>query len=247
MSDIGDIDSLRAATGGRPDEMETGVNGGTSSGCFVTGLVSSTTRQRNGWMRQRVRSWSWAKAVPERRVTDKAIYTSLAMVCKNDALDGRSFARTRVSTRIPWEDNTTKGPPQSDRPVGLHPNRNQKARAHLRTQCPHKKRKRTPCLTRSDEKQSWMSPSPGLNSMLSRADSQAALPSSTCSGKHTSNRAILSEEQRPLGAETQMPSSQFGHPGTRRFCFLSFLLKKKILRKYFAVPFGRGRRRPISS
>ena len=27
------------------------------------------------------------EAVPERRQTDKALYTSLAMVCKNDALD----------------------------------------------------------------------------------------------------------------------------------------------------------------
>ena len=80
------------------------------------------------------------------------------------------------STRIPWEDNTTKGPPQSDRPVGLHPNRNQKVTAHLRTQCPPQNRRRTKTLR---WKQSWMSPSPRLSSMLLRADSQAGLPSST--------------------------------------------------------------------
>ena len=33
----------------------------------------------------------------------------------------------------------------------------------------------------------------------------------------------------------------------RRFCFLSCLLTKKLPRTYFAVSFGRGRRRPISS
>ena len=56
--------------------LETGVNGGTLSGCFVTGLVSSMIQRGRGMV-----------AVSERRETDKALYISLTMVCKNDALD----------------------------------------------------------------------------------------------------------------------------------------------------------------
>ena len=67
--------------------LETDGNGGTSSGYLVTGLVSSTTQLRNGWIRQRVRTGELSEAVPERRETDKALYMSLAMVCKNEALD----------------------------------------------------------------------------------------------------------------------------------------------------------------
>ena len=67
--------------------LETDGNGDTSSGYFVTGLVSSTTQLRNGWIRQRVQSGKLGEAVPERRETDKALYMSLAMVCKNEALD----------------------------------------------------------------------------------------------------------------------------------------------------------------
>ena len=45
-------------------------------------------------------------------------------------------------------------------------------------------------------KLSWMSSSRRLSSILSSAECQAGLPSSTSSGKHTSIRAIASEEQR---------------------------------------------------
>ena len=61
--------------------MTLDVDGDTSSGCSATGLVSSTTQQKNGW------TGELGEAVPERRETDKALYMSLAMVCKNDALD----------------------------------------------------------------------------------------------------------------------------------------------------------------
>ena len=37
---------------------------------------------RSGWTRQHVHL-----EVPDRRETDKALYMSLAMVCKNEALD----------------------------------------------------------------------------------------------------------------------------------------------------------------
>ena len=65
--------------------LETDENGGTSSGYFVTGLVSSTIQLRSGWIRQRVHLESLREAVPDRRETDKALYMSLAMVCKNEA------------------------------------------------------------------------------------------------------------------------------------------------------------------
>ena len=67
------------------------------------------------------------------------------------------------------------------------------------------------------------------------------------SGRHTSIRAIPSEEQRLTpGGDT---NAQFTIRASRirRFCVLSFLLTKKIPRKYVAVSFGRSRRRPISS
>ena len=47
----------------------------------MTGVVSSTTQLWNGWTREP------GEAVPDPRETDKALYMSLAMVCKNEALD----------------------------------------------------------------------------------------------------------------------------------------------------------------
>ena len=77
--------------------LETDGNGGTSSGYFVTGLASSTTQLRNGWIRQRVHLESLGEAVADRRETDKALYMSLAMVCKNEALDVvKTVTRKRV-------------------------------------------------------------------------------------------------------------------------------------------------------
>ena len=67
--------------------LETDENGGTSSGYFVTGLVSSMIQLRSGWTRQQMHLESLGKRVPDRRETDKALYMSLAMVCKNEALD----------------------------------------------------------------------------------------------------------------------------------------------------------------
>ena len=66
--------------------LETDENGGTSSGYFVTGLVSSMIQLRSGWTKQRMHLENLG-AVPDRRETDKALYISLAMVCKNEALD----------------------------------------------------------------------------------------------------------------------------------------------------------------
>ena len=63
------------------------MNGDTLSGCFVTGLVSSMMQRRNGWTRQRVSVVELGEAVPMRRETDRALYMSLAMVCKDGALD----------------------------------------------------------------------------------------------------------------------------------------------------------------
>ena len=82
--------------------------------------------------------------------------------------------------------------------------------------------------------------------MLSRADSQVGLSSSTWSGRHTSIRAILSEEQRHTPGGNTNAQFTIRASRIRRFCFLSFLLTQKILRKYFAVCCGRERRRPIS-
>ena len=98
-SDIGDIDSPSAANvGGRPtrvdpklfgkpSDLETDVDGDTSSGCFVAGLVSSTT-QTEEWLDEASSAGGELRvAVPARRETDKTLYMSLAMVCKYDALD----------------------------------------------------------------------------------------------------------------------------------------------------------------
>ena len=67
--------------------LETDENGGTTSGYFVTGLVSSMIQLRSGWTKQRMHLGELGEAVPDRRETDKALYMSLAMVCKNEALD----------------------------------------------------------------------------------------------------------------------------------------------------------------
>ena len=40
---------------------ETDENGGTSSGYFVTGLVSSMIQLRNGWTKQRIHLWNLGK------------------------------------------------------------------------------------------------------------------------------------------------------------------------------------------
>ena len=75
MSDIGELNSPLTANGGsrstRVDPKlfgepsgisgDTDGSGVTSSGHFVTGLVSSTTQLRNGWVRQRVRLGSLGK------------------------------------------------------------------------------------------------------------------------------------------------------------------------------------------
>ena len=67
--------------------LETDENGGTSSGYFVTGLVSSMIQLRSGWDQAANAPGELGEAVPDRRETDKALYMSLAMVCKNEALD----------------------------------------------------------------------------------------------------------------------------------------------------------------
>ena len=80
-SDIGDINSPTNA-GSRSTRvqisLETDENGGTSSGYFVTGLVSSMTQLRNGWTKQPNAPGELGEAVPDRRETDKALYMSLA-------------------------------------------------------------------------------------------------------------------------------------------------------------------------
>ena len=101
MSDIGDINSPRAANVGsrstRVDDPK------------LFGKTSDFSEDRPGWRHfvWVVRDWfgflhdaaeEWSdqaasavgelgEAVPERRETDKALYMSLAMVCKNEALD----------------------------------------------------------------------------------------------------------------------------------------------------------------
>ena len=67
--------------------LETDGNGRTSSGYIVTGLASSTTQLRSGWTRLANATGELGEAVPDRRETDKTLYMSLAMVCKNEALD----------------------------------------------------------------------------------------------------------------------------------------------------------------
>ena len=67
--------------------LDTDENGGTTSGYFVTGLVSSMIQLRSGWIKQRMHLGELGEAVPDRTETDKALYMSLAMVCKNEALD----------------------------------------------------------------------------------------------------------------------------------------------------------------
>ena len=100
MSDIGDINSPRNATGGsrstrvdlhlfgKPsDFLETDGIDSTLSEYFVTGLVSSFYAA-DEWLDQAASApGELGEAVRERRVTDKALYMSLAMVCKNEALD----------------------------------------------------------------------------------------------------------------------------------------------------------------
>ena len=79
-SDIGDINSPTHAGSrstrvdpklfGKPsDSLETDENGGTSSGYFVTGLVSSMIQLKNGWTKQRIHLWSlWKRSrIAERR------------------------------------------------------------------------------------------------------------------------------------------------------------------------------------
>ena len=67
--------------------LETDENGGTSSEYFVTGLVSSMIQLRSGWTKQRMRLENLEKRsqIADRRT--KRLYMSLAMVCKNEALD----------------------------------------------------------------------------------------------------------------------------------------------------------------
>ena len=92
MSDVVDIDSPRAATGGRPTSVDP----------KLFGKPSEFSADRRVWRHfERVfRNWfgflydaaasavvELGEAVPERRETDKALHMSLAMVCKNDALD----------------------------------------------------------------------------------------------------------------------------------------------------------------
>ena len=82
MSDIGDIDSPRAANvGGRPTDLQTSLetngNRDTSTGCFATGLVSSTMQLKIGF--------GELGEVTQR--DGKALRMRLSMVCKNDALD----------------------------------------------------------------------------------------------------------------------------------------------------------------
>ena len=69
--------------------LETDENGGTSSGYFVTGLVSSTIRYSRGVVGPGSKcTWrAWRSGSPDRRETDKALYMSLATVCKNEALN----------------------------------------------------------------------------------------------------------------------------------------------------------------
>ena len=93
-SDIGDINSP-AHAGSRPTRVDPKLFGKSSdfSGdrrewrhfewYFVTGLVSSFE-----WLDQAANApGELGEAVPDRRETDKALYMSLAMVCKNEALD----------------------------------------------------------------------------------------------------------------------------------------------------------------
>ena len=56
-------------------------------GCVANCLVSSTTQLRE-WLDQAASALGeLGEAVPDRRETDKALCMSLAMVCKNEALD----------------------------------------------------------------------------------------------------------------------------------------------------------------
>ena len=66
---------------------ETDENGSTSCGYFVTGFgfLYDTAEE---WLDQAANSpVELGESVPDRRETDKALYMSLAMVCKNEALD----------------------------------------------------------------------------------------------------------------------------------------------------------------
>ena len=51
---VGQREWIRSCLASLQISMETDENGDTSSGYFVTGLVSSTTQLRNGWTKQRI-------------------------------------------------------------------------------------------------------------------------------------------------------------------------------------------------
>ena len=100
MRDIGDIDFPRAANvGGRPTRVDPKLFGKPSD-------FSGDRREwrhfewvfrkwfgvlhdaAEDWLDQAARAGGEVgEAVPDRKETDKALYMSLAMVCKNDALD----------------------------------------------------------------------------------------------------------------------------------------------------------------
>ena len=84
---VGQREWIRSCLASIQISLETDENGGTSSGYFVTGLVSSNDTAEE-WLDQAANSpVELGEAVPDRRETDKALYMSLAMVCKNEALD----------------------------------------------------------------------------------------------------------------------------------------------------------------
>ena len=71
----------------RQISLETDENGDTSSGYFVTGLVFLYDTAEE-WLDQAANTpGELEEAVPDRRETDKALYMSLVMVYKNEALD----------------------------------------------------------------------------------------------------------------------------------------------------------------
>ena len=65
--------------------LETDENGGISSGYFVIYLVSSMIQLRSGSIQAANAFGELGEAVPDRKETDKALYMSLVMVCKNEA------------------------------------------------------------------------------------------------------------------------------------------------------------------
>ena len=139
--------------------------------------------------------------------------------------------RRKGSTRIPSVDITTEG--------------------HLRVVVPPRSRKRTHRLKRSGEN------SPGCHPCQSRVRcSRGLTPKLDSSPPHGladtpqfEPYLRRSKDSLPGGDTTAQFTIRASRIGC--FCFLSFFffffLTKKISRKYFAVPFGRRRRRPISS